>query len=29
VREPRVGLKPGDEIVVSSTTLGRLATTIA
>jgi acylpyruvate hydrolase len=29
VREPRVWLQPGDEIVVSSTTLGRLATTIA
>ena len=29
VRKPRVWLKPGDEIVVSSTTLGRLATTIA
>jgi 2-keto-4-pentenoate hydratase/2-oxohepta-3-ene-1,7-dioic acid hydratase in catechol pathway len=29
VRDPRVWLKPGDEIVISSTTLGRLATTIA
>jgi 2-keto-4-pentenoate hydratase/2-oxohepta-3-ene-1,7-dioic acid hydratase in catechol pathway len=29
VRDPRVWLKPGDEIVVSSTTLGDLATTIA
>jgi acylpyruvate hydrolase len=29
VREPRVWLKPGDEIVISSPTLGELATTIA
>jgi 2-keto-4-pentenoate hydratase/2-oxohepta-3-ene-1,7-dioic acid hydratase in catechol pathway len=29
VRDPRIWLKPGDEIVVSSTTLGRLVTTIA
>ena len=29
VRDPRVWLKPGDEIVISSTSLGRLATTIA
>ena len=29
VREPRVWLKPGDAIVVSSPTLGRLETTIA
>jgi 2-keto-4-pentenoate hydratase/2-oxohepta-3-ene-1,7-dioic acid hydratase in catechol pathway len=29
VRDPRAWLKPGDEIVISSTTLGRLATTIA
>ena len=28
VRDPRVWLKPGDEVVISSTTLGRLATTI-
>ena len=29
VREPRVWLKPGDEIVVSSPTLGRLETKLA
>jgi 2-keto-4-pentenoate hydratase/2-oxohepta-3-ene-1,7-dioic acid hydratase in catechol pathway len=29
VREPRVWLKPGDEIVISSPTLGELRTTIA
>jgi 2-keto-4-pentenoate hydratase/2-oxohepta-3-ene-1,7-dioic acid hydratase in catechol pathway len=29
VRDPRVWLKPGDEIVISSPTLGRLETTIA
>jgi acylpyruvate hydrolase len=29
VREPRVWLKPGDELVVSSPTLGRLETTLA
>jgi acylpyruvate hydrolase len=29
VRRPRVWLQPGDEIEISSTTLGRLATTIA
>ncbi len=29
VREPRVWLKPGDEIVISSPTLGELHTTIA
>ncbi len=29
VRKPRVWLKPGDEVVVSSTTLGRLVTRIA
>jgi acylpyruvate hydrolase len=28
-RQPRVWLKPGDEIVISSPTLGRLVTTIA
>jgi 2-keto-4-pentenoate hydratase/2-oxohepta-3-ene-1,7-dioic acid hydratase in catechol pathway len=28
-REPRVWLKPGDELVVSSPQLGRLTTTIA
>jgi 2-keto-4-pentenoate hydratase/2-oxohepta-3-ene-1,7-dioic acid hydratase in catechol pathway len=27
-REPRVWLKPGDEIAISSPTLGRLQTTI-
>jgi 2-keto-4-pentenoate hydratase/2-oxohepta-3-ene-1,7-dioic acid hydratase in catechol pathway len=29
VREPRVWLRPGDEIVISSPTLGELATTLA
>jgi 2-keto-4-pentenoate hydratase/2-oxohepta-3-ene-1,7-dioic acid hydratase in catechol pathway len=29
VRDPRVWLKPGDEIVISSPTLGELRTTIA
>jgi acylpyruvate hydrolase len=29
VRQPRIWLKPGDEIVISSPTLGRLETTIA
>jgi hypothetical protein len=29
VREPRVWLKEGDEVVVSSPTLGRLETTIS
>jgi 2-keto-4-pentenoate hydratase/2-oxohepta-3-ene-1,7-dioic acid hydratase in catechol pathway len=29
VREPRVWLKPGDEIVIASPTLGRLETTLA
>lgn len=29
VREPRVWLQPGDEVVISSPTLGRLATAIA
>ncbi len=29
VREPRVWLKPGDEIVITSPTLGELRTTIA
>jgi 2-keto-4-pentenoate hydratase/2-oxohepta-3-ene-1,7-dioic acid hydratase in catechol pathway len=29
VREPRIWLKPGDEIAISSPTLGRLETTIA
>jgi 2,4-diketo-3-deoxy-L-fuconate hydrolase len=29
VRKPRVWLKPGDEIVISSPTLGELRTTIA
>jgi hypothetical protein len=29
VREPRVWLKPGDEIVISSPTLGKLETRIA
>jgi 2-keto-4-pentenoate hydratase/2-oxohepta-3-ene-1,7-dioic acid hydratase in catechol pathway len=29
VREPRVWLKPGDEIAISSPTLGRLETRIA
>jgi 2-keto-4-pentenoate hydratase/2-oxohepta-3-ene-1,7-dioic acid hydratase in catechol pathway len=29
VRDPRVWLKPGDEIVISSPTLGRLTTTLA
>ena len=29
VREPRVWLRPGDEIVISSPTLGELRTTIA
>jgi 2-keto-4-pentenoate hydratase/2-oxohepta-3-ene-1,7-dioic acid hydratase in catechol pathway len=29
VREPRVWLKPGDEIVISSPTLGELRTQIA
>jgi 2-keto-4-pentenoate hydratase/2-oxohepta-3-ene-1,7-dioic acid hydratase in catechol pathway len=28
VRDPRVWLKPGDEIVISSPTLGELRTTI-
>jgi 2-keto-4-pentenoate hydratase/2-oxohepta-3-ene-1,7-dioic acid hydratase in catechol pathway len=29
VREPRVWLKPGDEVVISSPTLGKLKTTLA